>query len=156
MATMMELQNLYETYIKRVETDNKKKGSYFAGILGMGDDPRKKEYHMEFYECVGQWVEAFLRTQPTPQETAEVVRWILGAAGVNRNSPAYWFLFVTQSHVSPLVPLLEQEECRRIVDWYGTEYSSRERLPAQEEIYKLLCSHAGIEAGTKRRIPWFK
>lgn len=144
MATMEELKRLYQAYDRKVQ-DVKSKTSGFAGAFNMGDDPRRHSCHEEFYEAVGAWVESFLEEDPTAQQAAEALQWLLEAAAENRGRDVYWYMYAAQSHGKGLIPLVSRETCESLMQWYDRTYPALDRLPAQQEIFKLLRKGTGRE-----------
>lgn len=137
MASFEELKILYQRYLEKA-TEVRRKASAFAGAFNLGDDPRRHGCHDLFYEGVEQWVREFLQESPTPQQAAEVVDFVLRAADAHRDTDAYWYFFAVHGHIRPLIPLLSREDCKRLLDLYDELHPKRERLPLQQEVYKLL------------------
>lgn len=127
-----ELQELYE------------KASPMAGFMGMGGHPRDDRCNEIFYNNVGKWVEEFLATNPSQADAEEAAEWILKLAQVHRNDKTFWFCFAIQTHAKKLIPLMSREKTRELQEWYDEAYPKLERLPAQNEVYKVLQKHSGM------------
>lgn len=137
MDMLMQLQEQYRAYDEKA-AQVRKEAKGFAGMWGMGDDPRRHHCHDVFYEDVGAWVAEFLNTRPNSALVVAAARWILGAAAERREEESFWYTFAAQSHVVPMIPWMRPEECKALADWYDTLYTKIERLPAQRDLYKKL------------------
>lgn len=144
MTALEELHRIYEEYDKKARKV-RSKASRFAGAFSLGDDPRKHECHEDFFDDVGRWVEAFLKTQPAEQEVASVVQWILEAADANRDTDVYWMMYAAQGHVKELIPRMSREDCSKLLTWYEDTYPAVDRLPAQREIVRRMHRYCGAE-----------
>ena len=153
MPQLEELRGLYAAYEKKAANVHKNAPRY-AGIFGLGNDPRNHACHEMFYEDVGTWVQDFLKEKPSPEETAQAVRWILEAATLCRNPVVCGYLYAAQGHSVKLIPALSQEESRELLEWYDRSYPERDRMPVQQEIFALLRKQAGIYAAQKHNRRW--
>ena len=132
---MEKLQAIYAEYFKKA-ADARSKASPFAGVWGMGDDPRKHHCHDAFYEAVEAWVKEFA---PADAEAAlEAVKYILEAALSRRDEDVYWYLYAAQGLVMPLIPRLRSEDCKALAQWYDKAYPRRDRMPVQQNLFKAL------------------
>ena len=151
MATLQQLYDLYDAYEEKAKKV-RAKASRFAGAFNMGDDPRRHECHEQFYEDVGSWVAEFLAAAPDQAAVAGAVHWILETAAAHREEDVYWYLYAIHTHAKPLIPLLGREECRDLLQMYDAAYPALDRLPAQQEIYRLLKQYAGEKKDEKGKI----
>ena len=150
MDWLEQLYHLYDAYEKKSE-DVHKKAPRYAGILGLGNDPRNHECHEIFYEDVRQWVQDFLGSEPSREEVVLAVRWILESASGHRNSSVYGYLYAAQRHVMEMIPKLSREESLQLLEWYDAVYPAEDRFPVQQEVCRLLREKAGMAASPKRR-----
>lgn len=153
MSRLEELRDLYDAYEKKAANVHKNAPRY-AGIFGLGNDPRNHACHEMFYEDVGTWVQNFLKEKPSHQETAQAVRWILEAAVLCRNPDICGYFYAAQGHSVMLIPSLSQEESRELLKWYGQAYPEKDRMPVQQEIFGLLQKQAGEYAAQKHSGLW--
>lgn len=142
MAAMDELKVLYANYAEKAE-QVRKKASPLAGFLGFGDDPKRHGCHDAFYEAAEQWVRDFADTNPNTEEITAVVKWLLEEPNNHRDRECYWYMFAAQGLAMPLIPKLPQDVCGEFYDWYGTAYPVQERMPVQQQVYKLLQKQSG-------------
>ena len=136
---LKELCNQYEAVALAVRA----KASAFAGVFGLGDDPRKNACHDQFFDAVEQWVKTFAASGPSREEAGQVVRFLVEAAHLNRNKETFWYLFAVQGHARRLVPMLDPRQAAELVRFYDQVYPKSDRMPVQQELYKLLKQHAG-------------
>ena len=109
------------------------------GLFGFGADPRRDPCHDRFYQTVGQWVEEFLNAKPGPEACGEAAEWILKAADIHREEQdVYWYMYAAQSHALPLIRKMDTERSKALLNWYETAYPARDRMPAQDAVYKAL------------------
>ena len=133
---MTRLLEIYQNYLEKA-VKVRKKASLFAGIFGMGDDPRKHPCHEAFYEAVEEWAEAFDPTDPV--ETLKAVQYIFQAPLAHEdNQDVYWFLFAAHTLTMPLIPALDSQDRQALAEWYKKAYPKRVRFPAQEQVLKCL------------------
>lgn len=149
MEMMTKLEQIYADYYEKAAKVYKN-ASPVAGLFGMGDDPRRHHCHEDYYEAVGEWVEAFCQSQPTAEEATEAVRYILTAAAQHKGEPVYWYLYAAHGHAKPLIPLMKEADCRALAQWYDSAYPRLDRMPIQKEVYKLL------HKGEKKKTGFFK
>ena len=74
-----QLKQCYAQYATEAE-QAAKEAAPFSGVWGWGADARNDACHTRFYEAVGQWMEAFLRGEPSAEELYKAAEWILCAA----------------------------------------------------------------------------
>lgn len=142
MDMLCRLRERYAMYLEEI-AQVRRKAPPFAGVLGLGSDPRKHPCNTTFYEDVGSLAAEFVQSQPGGQETLEVVRWLLQAPVGHEKKDAYWYLYAAQGHCRDMIPLLPPEGCQEMLAWYGKQFPRSKRLPVQEEIYRLLAKRAG-------------
>lgn len=141
MDMLQQLRARYERYAEEAGRAAAK-ASPAAGLLGMGNDPRKDPCHMGFYEDVEQWVKRFLAAGPDADAAWQAARWMLSAAAEHRDQAAYGFMYAAQGLCREILPLISREGCADLAEFYDAAYPCRDRLPVQKEIYKLLCKGA--------------
>jgi hypothetical protein len=142
MAALDELKELYAKYAEKAE-QVRKKASPIAGMFGFGDDPRRHSCHDDFYEAVEHWVADFMDSAPETDEIVAVTRWILEEPNNHQGKECYWYMYAAHGLTSPVIPKLPQDVCSQLRAWYGSTYSVRERMPVQQQVYKLLQKHSG-------------
>jgi len=150
MATLQQLYELYDAYEKKAEKV-RSKASRFAGAFNLGDDPRRHECHEQFYDDVEDWVSAFLKEDPSQQEISAAAHWLLETAAAHRDEDVYWYLYAIHAHTKPLIPRLEKEDCRKLLEMYDSTYPVLDRLPAQQEVYRLLKKQSGTKETGDRK-----
>ena len=133
---MKQLTDIYEAYIEKAKAV-RKKASPFAGIFGMGDDPRKHACHEEFYEQVEQWSQNFDTSDP--DVTLQAVKYIFETSNAHEgNRDVYWFLFAAHALTLPLIPALRPADRQELAVWYDKTYPRRVRFPVQKQVLKCL------------------
>lgn len=150
MSDITALKALYETYYQNA-VKARQGASAFAGVFGMGDDPRRHPCHDAFYEALAQWVEEFAAAAPDTAAVNEVVRWILEAPLHNRGTDTFWYLYAAQGHTKALIPLLDASDRKALAQWYEDSFPKRERLPVQAEVCKLLKQEASKQ---RKKLFW--
>lgn len=137
MDMVARMQERFQQYFETAR-DVRRKAPVFAGLFGLGSDPKKHPCHEEFLKDVGDLVAEFAATQPQEYQVVSVMKWLLEIAGEYEHDDVVWYLYALQGHVKPLIPLLTEEMAQRLADWYNTLYPRRKRLPLQDDIYRLL------------------
>lgn len=132
-----ELKERYEAYREK-SRDVRQKAPLFAGMLGLGSDPRRHPCHEEFFEDVIKWTDTFAASGPSSQEAMEVAQYILEEPVKYRETDAYWFMFVAVGCIRTLIPLLTKEDCKVLIARFDELYKKRDRMPVQIETYKML------------------
>lgn len=134
---MENLRQLYADYL--AEADKiRKNASAFAGIFGLGDDPRKHPCHEIFYHNVEKWVQDFVAAVPAREQAFEAASFLMEEPGKNAKAEGYWFLYACLGFIRSLIPFLAQEDCKRLSERMNALYPRRERMPVQQETFKLL------------------
>ena len=139
---LQKMKDRDETYIqdvKKVYKDAKP----MDGLFGWGDDPRKDPCHMRFYEDMEQWTREFLAAAPEREDVYEAVRFILETPAEHRSSHCFWFMYAAQGMTREMIPRLTAEQCAGLRESYDGHYPKRDRMPVQNEVYKLLKKGAG-------------
>ena len=136
-----ELKAMYGAYIEK-SFEVRKKAPLFAGMLGLGSDPRRHPCHEEFYEAVIAWTEKFVQSEPTAEEAMEVASFMLEAPAPERERDAFWFLWVAVGNIRSLIPMLKKEDCKALAARFDELYKKRDRMPVQVETYKKLVKAA--------------
>ena len=135
---MTQLTEIYEKYLQKA-AQVRSKASPFAGIFGLGDDPRKHPCHEMFYETLQDWVKEFQESQPDGAENLKVVRYILEAPLSHEdNKDVYWFLYAAHGLTLELIPRLAAADCKALFQWYDKSFPKRNRFPVQQQVWKLL------------------
>ena len=132
-----ELKQMYAEYQKK-SLEVRRKAPVFAGILGLGSDPRRHPCHEEFYDATIAWTENFVKSGPSADEAMEVAMFVLEAPDKEREHDAFWFLWVAVGNIRPMIPLLGKENCKTLADRFDELYKKKERMPVQVETYKML------------------
>lgn len=143
--TLKALYDQYEAAVVQV----RKKASPTDGLFGMGKDPRDHGCHDAFYETAEEWVKEFAASDPAPERVRDVTAFILRAANRNRDKQTYWYLFAAQLHACHLIPLLRKEDCIALRDEYRETYPRQDRMPAQQQVFKMLQEYAGDRKSEK-------
>lgn len=137
---MTALKEIYENYYAK-SAEVRSKAKPFAGIWGMGDDPRKDPCHQMFYDAAQEWTNAFAASGPDAAAALEAVRWILQAPLDHQGEDAYWYLYAAHGLVKPLIPRLGAADCKALAAWYDASFPKKARFPVQQEVLKLLKKH---------------
>ena len=132
-----QLKQMYEEYQKK-SLEVRRKAPVFAGILGLGSDPRRHPCHEEFYDATIAWTDGFVKSAPTQEEVMEVAMYVLEAPDKERERDAFWFLWVAVGNIRALIPLLGKENCKILAARFDELYKKKERMPVQVETYKML------------------
>lgn len=144
MTQLEQLYQLYDAYEKKAK-DVRSKASRFAGAFGLGDDPRNHGCHEAFFEDVAQWTQDFMKSSPSKEEMVQAVSWILKAADAHRDTDMYGYLYAAQGHTRAVIPHLPREESLELLQWYDRTYPVGDRMPAQQEVCRLLQCQAGVK-----------
>lgn len=134
---METLRQLYADYLAEA-AEIRKKASAFAGLFGLGDDPRRHPCHEVFYHNVEKWVKSFVDSQPDAQQALEAASFLLEEPRKNTQAEGYWFLYVCVGFVRELIPFLTVQDCKQLSERMNTLYPRRERMPLQQETFKML------------------
>ena len=139
---LSQLIAYYDEYEKELE-ELHRKAPATAGMLGMAGHPRDDRCNEIFYYNVEKWVDGFLKDNPGPAEVDAVTEWILKLAHSHREDHTYWFSYAIQAHAKKLIPRMSREKAQELQKWYGEAYPRVDRLPVQNEVYKMLLKHSG-------------
>jgi hypothetical protein len=134
---MQQLKSIYTRYTEDVEKVYRD-AKPMDGLFGWGDDPRKDPCHMRFYEDAEAWVTEFEREKPSREQVFEVVRFLLETPAAYREKNCFWFMFAAHGLTRSLIPQLDRQQCAQLREFYDGAFSKRERMPVQNEVYKLL------------------
>lgn len=138
---MEQLIEIYEVYIQRSDKVLQD-ASAFAGVWGMGEDPKNHPCHMKFYKAVEAFLKNFLQTEHSEETVYEVTDWILRAPANHRDEAVFWYMFAAHGLCKPLIPLLSPDHCAVLRDFYDAHYPKFDRMPVQRDLYKLLKKRA--------------
>lgn len=134
MENLHRLYDNYQTQAKEVRD----KAPAFAGVLGLGNDPRRHPCHEQFYADVEGWMGEFLQAEPTPQQAMEVATFLTERPKKCTNEDSYWFMYACIGFVRSLVSLMTKEDCKALAEKMNVLYPRRERMPVQQQTMKLL------------------
>ncbi|MBQ6840398.1 MAG: hypothetical protein IJO45_06865 [Oscillospiraceae bacterium] len=134
---MENLRQMYADYLALADK-LRKEASVFAGLFGMGDDPRKHPCHEAFYQNVDKWVKDFITSQPAPEQVMEAAKFMLEQPRENTGAEGYWFLFACIGFVRSLIPLMNKEDCNTLAERMSQLYTRAEQMPVQRETLKML------------------
>ena len=136
----MELQQLKDRYAKYLEEVARVYAGAkpMDGLFGWGDDPRKDPCHMRFYEDIEAGIQAFAAASRSPEELFEAVRFMITLPAEHKEEPGFWFLYAAHGLTRGLIPRLTAAQCAGLRDFYDDNYPKRDRMPVQQEVYKLL------------------
>lgn len=140
---MERLKQLYVDYDEKY-TAVRKKSNFVAEFIGIGGTVKNHPCHTEFHDGVLAWVAEFVAKKPTSQETRELCDFLLETPVPYRqkDNPCYWFMYVCVGCIRDLVPLMDKADCAAVAEKLGQLYKKRERMPVQEQAYKMLLKAA--------------
>ena len=133
-ASLLEIYTAYEEEAGKARAE----ASPLADFIGGSGSFKNHWCHKKFFDAGAAWAADFLAASPSPEETAEVVTFILKAASEKRKKDTYWYYLAAQKHTLEMLPLLSPETSREMAVWYEKTYSKRDRLPLQNSILKIL------------------
>ncbi len=134
---MEQLQKLYADYLVQAQ-QVREKAPAWAGVFGLGDDPRKHPCHEAFYENAQSWLREFVVAQPSREQARLAAEFLLEEPGKYKNAEGYWFLYVCIGFIRELIPYLGKEDCRQLAQRMNSLYPKRERMPVQQQTLKQL------------------
>lgn len=137
MDPITALHQLYEDYLAKA-TKVKQSASWFDGMFGLGNDPRKNPCHDAFYEAAQQWTAGFAASAPSQETAREAASFILEAPHKHRQSEGYMYMFVAIGNILPLIPFLKKEDCRALAQQLDHFYPRLDRFPLQQQVFKAL------------------
>jgi hypothetical protein len=132
-----QLKQMYADYQKK-SLEVRQKAPIFAGMLGLGSDPRRHPCHEEFYDATIAWTEQFVKSNPTQGEAMEVASFMLEEPEKFRDKDSFWFLWVAVGNIRSIIPLLRKEDCKALAARFDELYKKKDRMPLQVETYKML------------------
>ena len=138
---LTQLNTIYTDYAEAVKAV-RKKARIFDGILGLGKDPRNDACHDAYYQAVGEWVSAFLQTQPEQEVLMQAAVYILETPLSYTGQECYWFMYAAHGHIKPIIPYLSKENCKELGARLEKCYKKLDRMPLQMELLKLLAKAA--------------
>ncbi len=92
---------------------------------------------------MGEWTEAFLAEDRENDSIFEAVRWLICAPAETAEPEAYWYMYAAQGFARPMLSSLLQQQRIQLKEFFDTHYPRRDRMPVQEEIYKVLSKETG-------------
>ena len=137
LTMINQLKQMYDDYQKK-SLEVRQKAPIFAGMLGLGSDPRRHPCHEEFFEATIAWTDSFVSSAPSQEEVMEVATFVLEEPIKFREKDSYWFMWVAVGNIRKLIPLLSKEDCKVLAERFDVLYKKRDRMPVQIETYKML------------------
>lgn len=136
----MELQTLIDIYGEYPRQLEKvvKNAPAFAGVWGMGEDPRNHPCHSQFYEGVEGYVEQLLTSEASEELVFQVTQWILMTPAEYKHHDAYWYMYAAQGLCLKLIGKLTSAHCAQLQTQYDQNFPKRDRMPVQDKLYKQL------------------
>lgn len=134
---MEALRQLYTDYLAEV-IEVRRNAPRFAGVFGLGEDPRKHPCHTIFYNNVEKWAAEFVAEQPSRDAALEVAQFLLEEPKKNADTDGYWFLYVCIGFIRSLIPFLSPADCKALAERFNALYPRRDRMPVQQETFKML------------------
>ena len=147
MADLQQLREIYQEYEEKLARARKEAG-LFSGAFSMGDDPRKDACNQVFYDKVEAWAKDFTSRNPRAREAAEAADWLLFYPARNRSSETFWMTYAAMKHCEGLLPLLEEDDAKRLHTEFLDRYPRQDRLPVQREVERALAGRAGVRQGS--------
>ena len=129
-----EIMTEYDAAVDNVQKNRKR----FDGFFGLGHHPGNAPCHEIMDEKVKNLC-ARAAEEADPAEKAALTGAVLKTEK-SWDGPEFarLMLCAIQRHTLELIPLLEDGVRRELAEWYGANYPRRERLPAQEKVYRAL------------------
>lgn len=137
MEMLEQLKTLFQDYILFAQ-ELRANTSPMKMAMGFGAEEHGHPGHKKFYDSVAQWVDTFLAGVPSEDEVVAALDVILFSAAEYPKKAAYWYFVAVQSHGSALIPLLSDDAREKMRERYNVCYPKSKRLPAQEDIFRLL------------------
>ncbi len=134
---MEQLRKLYADYLEQARAVRKKAPAW-AGVFGLGDDPRKHPCHENFYENAQGWLREFVAAQPSREQARLAAEFILEEPQKHKNTDGYWFLYVCVGFIRDLIPYLGKDDCAALALRMNSLYPRRDRMPVQQDTFKAL------------------
>lgn len=134
---MEQLRSIYEKYLAAAEKAEKNKTGW-NGLLGLGSSTKDHPCHDEFYEDMEQWTGEFLKREPTQQECEAVITFIFETSEKYRNTLTYWYMYVAHGFTRGMIPKVSSQFAGRMRVWYNQRNPRPDRMPVQQEVFKLL------------------
>ena len=139
---MDTLRRLFQDYIAyagklREETASVK------SVLGLREQEIYDSGHKEFDHGVEAWVDAFSKTSPSQESLTEALNILLFSAVGYEGKAPFWYLCAVQRHAGKLISLLDDNGRAKMLEHFETHYPKGQRLPIQNDLYKLLAKGAG-------------
>ena len=134
---MDKLRQLYADYIEQAY-QTRRNAPVFAGIFGLGEDPRKHPCHDAFYRDTQAWTAQFVAGSPEPQQALEAATFMLEEPKLHVGAEGYWFLYVCIGFIRELIPYMKAEDCKALAVRMNKLYPRRDRMPLQQETLKML------------------
>ena len=142
MSVIQQLEEARQVYEAQM-AQARKNARFTDRLFGGANDPRNSPAHRQFYETVQQLVQEFMAGEPDAQDAAQCVRYLLETADIYReNQDIYFFLYAIQALAEAPIGRMTPEDCRAQLERYEAIHPRRDRMPAQEKIYKQLKNRA--------------
>ena len=131
------LQELIRAYLEEVRAVERKKGP-LAGAFGMKGGPADDPCHDRFTEALRAMLEDFAQAKPEPAEARALLEQLLAPPPKDCPRSAYWMLLAVHGLTEGLIPALDRENARALLERYGKDYQRRLRLPVQQKLFRQL------------------
>ncbi len=131
------LRALIGAYLEEVRAVERSK-SPFAGAFGMKGGPADDPCHDRFAAALDALLEEAAEAEPEPSEVRALLEQILAPPPKDCPRSAYWMLLAVQGAAERLVPALNREDARVLLERYRADYPRYQRLPVQTKILRLL------------------
>ncbi|MGX8692275.1 MAG: hypothetical protein ACSW8E_00775 [Clostridia bacterium] len=128
------LRALIRAYLEEVRAVERKKGP-LAGAFGMKGGPADDPCHDRFSEALRAMLEDFAQAKPEPAEARALLEQLLALPPEDCPRSAYWMLLAVQGMAEGLIPALDRENARALLERYGKDYPRRLRLPIQKKMF---------------------
>lgn len=131
------LQQRYKAY-QEMCTAAWKRSNFMENFLGTNNAAKRHPCHEEFYEDVVKLVAEYAATQPSCEDAFGVCSFLLTEPKKYKDRDCYWFMYVMVGCIRELIPFMDKQTCRRLLELMDANYKKRERMPVQEDTYKKL------------------
>lgn len=133
-AFMLYRQDLEAFERKRKPTD---------GLLGFGRSLQDDPCHDRLDERIEKAVSGICALGPSPEDARRAAAMLLPGAETEKwPLAAQWMLRAIERHTLPLIPFLSPEDAGAFLQAYTRRYKPWDRLPVQNQVYKVLKARA--------------
>ena len=134
---MEQLKAHYANYIAAAEKAEKNKSGW-NGAFGLGTSTKDHPCHDDFYEAMEAWSEEFVKKSPSQAEAEEAVSYIFQMSEEFRGKLPYWYMYAAHGFARSIIPLVSPEFAGKMRIWYNERNPRVDRMPVQQEVFKLL------------------